>query len=91
MAAIEAERVFEIIEAFSRAFVAAVDQPAIGLQQNGGAEIAVAVPPIARAAGRAAETQNTFIQTVELGAVFRRLQAFAVGRRRGDGLDPGFD
>ena len=37
VAAIEAERVFEIIQTLAGGFIAAVDQPAIGLQQHGGA------------------------------------------------------
>ena len=49
VAAIEAERVLEIVEAFARAFVAGIDQPAIGLQQRRGTEIALRIPPVARA------------------------------------------
>src|SRR5689334_1744004 len=57
VAAIEPERVLELVEPLARMLVAAVGQPAIGLQQDGGAEIAVAVPPIAGTAGRAAEAE----------------------------------
>ena len=46
VAAIELERVFKVIEAFACAFVAAVDQPAIGLQERGRPEIFVTIPPI---------------------------------------------
>ena len=47
MAAVQPERVFEIIQTFARRLVAAVDQLAIGMQQSRWAKIAVAVPPIA--------------------------------------------
>ena len=46
VATIELERVFKVIEAFASAFVAAVDQPAIGLQERGRPEIFVTIPPI---------------------------------------------
>src|SRR3954468_3989619 len=49
VAAVETERVLEIVEPLALGLVTAVGQPAIGLQQNGRAEIAVAAPPVARA------------------------------------------
>ena len=61
MAAIELERILEVIEALAGHLVAAVDNPAVGLQQDGGAKIAIGVPPIAGAAGLATEAQNTLI------------------------------
>lgn len=91
VAAIQLERIFEIVEAIAGHFVAAIDNPAVGLQQNGGAEIAVGVPPIAWAAGLAAEAQNTFIQAVELLAVFGRLQPLAIGGRGALRLHPRLD
>ena len=54
VAAIQPERVFQVVEPFTGGLIAAIDKPAIGLQQNGGAKIAVTVPPVARTAGRAA-------------------------------------
>ncbi len=59
-------------------------------QQRGGAEEAVAVPPVARARGRAAGAQDTFVKTVELAAVFRRLLPFLL-RRRSRGVQPRLD
>ena len=50
VATIELERVFKIIKPLAGAFVAAVDQPAIGLQECGWPKIFVAIPPIRRAA-----------------------------------------
>src|ERR1043165_3170392 len=67
VAAIEPERVLEIVEALALGFVAAVGQPAIGLKQDGRAEIAVAAPPVGRARGRAAEAQDALPQPVEPG------------------------
>src|SRR3546814_2173494 len=52
------------------------------IQQDGGAKVAVAVPPVAGAGGRAAEAHDAFPQAVELGALFGTLQALALRRRR---------
>src|SRR6202140_333964 len=83
VAAIEPERVFEIVEPFAGGFVAAVLDPAVRLQEGGGAEIAVAVPPVARARGRAAGAEDAFVEAVELGAVVVALPPFLLRRRRG--------
>src|SRR5688572_11669379 len=90
VAAIEPERVFQIVEPIAGRLVARIHDPAIGLQQHGGAEIAVAVPPVARARGRAAEAQDTLPQAVELGTFLRRLRALA-RRRGGVRLQPRLD
>src|SRR6516225_2340158 len=90
VAAIQSKRVFEIIEPRPGRFIAAVDDPAARLQQRGGPEIAIAVPPIAGAAAAAAGAQDALVETVELGAIFLALAPF--GLRRGTvGLKPGFD
>src|ERR1700738_1419847 len=47
VAAIEPERVFKIVEPFAGGLVAWILDPARGLQQRGGPEEALAVPPIA--------------------------------------------
>src|ERR1700736_3434910 len=65
VAAIEPERVFQIVEPLAGGFIARILDPARRLQQCGGAEEAVAVPPIARARGRAAGAQDALVQTVE--------------------------
>ena len=49
VAAVEPERVLEIVEALAGGLVAAVLDPARRLQQRGRPEIALAVPPVARA------------------------------------------
>src|ERR1700747_844113 len=49
VAAIEPERILEAVEPLTRALIAAVGKPAIGLQQDRRTEILVLVPPVARA------------------------------------------
>src|SRR4029453_284924 len=73
VAAVEPERVLELVEALARALVAAVLDPAVRLQQDGGAEIAFAVPPVGGAGGRAAGAQDTLIEPVAVGAGFLEL------------------
>ncbi|MPL74155.1 hypothetical protein SDC9_19965 [bioreactor metagenome] len=79
VAAIELERVLERIETLGRRLVAAVDDPAVGMEQRRRAEVAVRVPPVARAGGRAAGAHHAFIKTVELAAVLDRLPPFLLG------------
>src|SRR3546814_4779096 len=48
--------------ALARHLVAAVGDPAVGLEQHGRPQIALAVPPVARAARLAAEAQDALPQ-----------------------------
>src|SRR5262245_47499017 len=66
VAAIEAERVLEIVEPFAGRLIAGVRDPACCLQQRGRTKEAIAVPPIAGAGGRTAGAQDALIKAVEL-------------------------
>ena len=70
VAAVEAERVLQIVQPLALGLVAAVAQPAVGLQQGRGPEIVRLVPPVARAGGRATGAEDAFVEAVELLAVF---------------------
>src|ERR1700745_2010322 len=82
VAAVEPERVLEIVEALAGGLVAGVLDPARRLQQRRGAEETCAVPPVARARGRAAGAQNALVEAVELFAVLVALLPFLLWRRR---------
>src|SRR6185312_10401926 len=69
VAAVEPERVFEVVETFAGGLIAGIRDPAVRLQQRGGPKVAVAVPPVARARGRAAGAQDALVEAVELFAV----------------------
>src|SRR3546814_16284256 len=56
VAAVELERILEVVQARDGVLVSAVDAPAVGLQQDRRAGVAVAVPPVPRAREGAAET-----------------------------------
>src|SRR5690348_2162200 len=57
VAAVETERVLEPVEAVTGALIPAVGKPAVRLQQDRRAKIAILVPPVARARRRAAEAK----------------------------------
>src|SRR4029079_2036105 len=90
MAAVEPERVFEVVEPFAGGLVAGIRHPAVRLQERGRPQEAVAVPPIARAGGRAAGAQDALAEAVELFAVLVALLPFLLRRRRGR-LQPRLD
>src|SRR5690606_30259811 len=91
VAAVQLEGIFEVVQAGAGVLVARVDDPAVGLQQDRRAQVTLAVPPVARAAGRAAGAQDALVQAVQLLAVLGGLQALAVRRSRGLGADPRLD
>src|SRR5574344_2014436 len=70
--------VFQIVQTLASSGIAAVGDEAVGLQQASGADELVGVPPERRAADRAAGAQDALVQTVELFALFGRLQALFV-------------
>jgi hypothetical protein len=81
VAAEQAVRILEVVQALAGGLVAAVGDEAVGLQQAGRADELVRVPPEARAAGGAAGAQDALVQAVELVALLGRLQALLLGRR----------
>jgi len=88
VAAVELKGILQRVEPLAGRLVAAIGEPAIGLQQRRRAQIPLAVPPIARTAGGAAEAKDAFVKAVELLALLGALQTLAGGRRR-LGLQPG--
>src|SRR6516225_4295200 len=82
VAAVEPERILEIVEPFAGGFIARILDPARSLQERGRSEEALAVPPIARAGGRAAGANNALIKPVELLAVLVALPPFLLRRPR---------
>lgn len=66
VATVHAHAVIQGVLALGGLLVSGVGQPAVGLEQDGGAKILLAVPPVRGAGGRAAGAENAFVQTVEL-------------------------
>src|SRR5262249_57543347 len=73
MAAIEAERVFEIVEPVTSRLVSAVDDPAIGLQQRGGAGGTGAISTKTPGWRRAARGHDALLKPLEVFPVHRGL------------------
>src|SRR5215212_4067715 len=69
VAAVEPERVFEVVEPFAGGLITGIRHPAVCLQKCRRSQEAVAVPPVARAGGRAAGAEDTLVEAVELFAV----------------------
>ena len=90
MAPIQPEWIFLNIEPFADRLVTSVSQPAPSLNKCGGAKEAITIPPMARAARRAAETEDAFVLTIELAALLRGLEPFLL-RLRCLGLEPRLD
>ena|SRR5258706_9047814 len=81
VAAVQPERVLERIEPLSCRLVTRIVDPAISLEQRRRSQIAVGVPPVARARRRAAGAQDAFVKPVEPCAIVPRLRPFLGGRR----------
>mmetsp|Transcript_30631 Transcript_30631/g.99585 ORF Transcript_30631/g.99585 Transcript_30631/m.99585 type:complete len:223 (+) Transcript_30631:1890-2558(+) len=76
VAAVKLEGVVDGVQALLRRRVAAVDDPAVRLEQHSGPEVLVAVPPVRRARGGAARAEDALVHPVQLGAVLLALEAF---------------
>src|SRR5450759_640702 len=90
VAAVEAERVLELVEPLTGFLVAAVHYPAVRLQERGGPEKAIAIPPVAGTAGRTAEAEDAVLQALQLGPILPALETFTLRCGR-HALEPGLD
>src|SRR5690348_3443454 len=61
VAAVDPERILQIVKTLAGPLITAVLHPAVRLQQRGGAEIAVRIPPVARTGRRAARAEDAFV------------------------------
>lgn len=64
MAPVQAHRVVEGGLALGLALVAGVGEPAVRLQEDGGAQVLLGVPPVRRARRRAAGAEDALVQAV---------------------------
>lgn len=76
MAAVEGHVVVEGGAALGGALVARVGEPAVGLEEDGGAEVLLGVPPVRGARGGAAGAEDALVEAVELVALLDRLAVF---------------
>ena len=73
VATVYAHAVIQGVLSFGGLLVTGVGQPTVGLEEDGGAKVFLAVPPVRRAGGGAAGAENAFVQTVELLALLGAL------------------
>lgn len=77
VATVQAHGVLESLLALGLLLVTGVGEPAVGLEQDGRAEVLLRVPPVGGAGRGAAEAQNALVEAVELLAVLLALAVFA--------------
>lgn len=74
VAAIELVGVVQTLQTLLGHLVSRVGDPSVGLLQDGGSEVLVAVPPVGGAGGGAAGAEDALVQTVQQLTVLVRLQ-----------------
>ena len=80
MASIKTHAVVQRVVALRRLLIAAVGDPTVRLEEDSGAEVLLAVPPVGRARCATAGTQNALVEAVEFFALVLRLAVFAALR-----------
>ena len=88
---IQTHTIIQRILPLRRLLVPAVRNPPVRLQQHGGAQVFLRVPPVARARGAAAGAEDALVQPVQLLAVHRRLPVLAAVRGGRVALEVGLD
>jgi hypothetical protein len=73
VATVDAHAVVESVLALGGLLITRIDQPTVRLEQDGGTQVLLAVPPVRRARGRAACAQDAFVKAVELLAILGAL------------------
>ena len=76
MASVQTHAIVQHLLPFGLVLVARVGEPAVGLEEDGGAEVFFAVPPVGGARGGAAGAEDAFVEAVELLAVRGGLAVF---------------
>ena len=74
VATVDGVLVLKLITTFSAELITRVSHPAVSLHEHSRAKVLVLVPPVRWAGGRAASTQDTFVQSIQLLTVLNGLQ-----------------
>ena len=74
VAAIELVGVIQTLQTLLGHLVSRVGDPSVGLLQDGGSEVLVAVPPVGGTGGGAAGAEDALVQTVQQQTILVRLQ-----------------
>jgi len=65
----DAELVVHLLQSLGLRLVTAVNNPSVGLLNDGWSQVFVTIPPVAWAGGGAACAKDALVETVQLGAV----------------------
>lgn len=77
MASVQTHRVLKTSTTGSTSLITRVNHPSESLHENGRSKVLSRVPPVRRARGRAAGTENAFVKTIKLLTVFNGLQVLS--------------
>lgn len=83
MASINRERILHPSPPLRSHLISTISHPSVRLQQHRRSQVLIRIPPVRRAACRAARTKDTFVETVKFFTVLDRLQVFPVSWRKG--------
>lgn len=73
LALLQLEALRQFFQSFLRILVSGVDDPAVGLHEDGGAEILVGMPPVRGTRGGAASAEHALVEAVQFLPVFNTL------------------
>lgn len=71
----------DLLEALVGELVSGVDNPPVGLHQDGGAEVLLGMPPVGGAGGGAAGTQHALVEPVQVLSLLFRLDVLSLTLR----------
>lgn len=81
VAPVESHAIVEVLSPLGSLLVSGVGEPAVRLEEDGGAKVLLGVPPVRGARGRAAGAKHALVETVELASFFNGLAVLLAIRR----------
>jgi len=75
---VDTEGVSEPVQSLCLLSISTVNDPSVGLHQNSWTQISVSIPPVAGAGSATAGTEDTLVQSVQLGSVSHTLEDLLV-------------
>jgi len=78
LAVVQSDTLGDELQSLLRIVVSSIDDPSVGLHQDGRSEVFIRMPPVTWARSRAAGTKDTLVKTVEFLSVLNRLVVFLV-------------
>jgi len=70
---VDTEGISEPVQSLCLLSISAVNDPSVGLHQNSWTQISISIPPVAGTGSATAGTEDTLVQSVQLGSVSHTL------------------